>query len=334
MSSKNTSHSLLIGYYGFQNDGDDWLFSQVEKLLKTVDPITQIWSRQGHYYHNPSRKRVSVWRAFWTADRIVLGGGTLFQDSTSWLNVVYYASFCIMARWMNKPVWLIAQGVGPIQGAWSKWWTRWAFQSAEILTFRDQASIDWVNKHLKIDTVQPRLVADLAFYDATFIPTQDSQPTIGLSLRKGLGKKSARLAQTALSYLERSYEGIVADHQEDTLVLDALFPDSPQTSLSQLRASPQLFEGVITMRYHVALWASLNGIPFLAISRDPKLIALASELKQPLCHLDTMTMPDVFEKTLEMFLSSLSSLKDPLEQVVPDLIQRANTLPELLKERV
>ena len=40
------------------------------------------------------------------------------------------------------------------------------------------------------------------------------------------------------------------------------------------------FSLVITDRYHVAIWASRHGIPWVAISSDPKLVDLANEVHQ------------------------------------------------------
>ena len=46
--------------------------------------------------------------------------------------------------------------------------------------------------------------------------------------------------------------------------------DDPSTNIQLL----------ITQRYHSAIWASKFGIPWLAISDDPKLIALADSANQ------------------------------------------------------
>ena len=81
---------------------------------------------------------------------------------------------------------------------------------------------------------------------------------------------------------------------------------------------------VMGMRYHACVWAALNGIPFIAIAYDDKVIALAQELGQP--YLDLRHHhPDA--ELLEMYhitMNGLPDLRTRLRNRVPELCQRAN----------
>ena len=77
------------------------------------------------------------------------------------------------------------------------------------------------------------------------------------------------------------------------------------------------------MRYHVCVWASLKGIPFLALAYDDKVKNLAIELKQEyvdlrLPHLSKQIFLDKYNRMND----SYSLFQKEMHYIVPQFINR------------
>ena len=113
---------LLCGYYGEHNLGDDALLQvlvsslpEPQQLLITArDPAPVLALAPSAQTVNRRSLRLCL-RAALRADVLVLGGGSLLQDSTSWRSLLYYAALILSARLQGKPVILWAQGLGPLR---------------------------------------------------------------------------------------------------------------------------------------------------------------------------------------------------------------------------
>ena len=88
---------FLIGYYGFGNDGDEWLKQSAIRLIKDEDPCAKISILSGpfptHSNMDSYYSRHQIWRWVWAAlraDYWVWGGGTVFQDFSSYRSFYYY----------------------------------------------------------------------------------------------------------------------------------------------------------------------------------------------------------------------------------------------------
>ena len=321
----------MIGYYGFNNDGDDWLYQKTKALLRTVFPTCQIWSRQGTFFIDPSGKKVSILRAWRSCQQVVLGGGSLFQDKTSIWNVLYYAFFCVFGKWTGKSVLLLSQGVGPLNTRIGRLFAIWAFRSAKHISFRDAVSQKFVKERAQSKDIDTILTSDLTYFQETYAVV-DFHEKIGFSLKKGLCIEEISSLKKVLDRLEDPQIGIVANHREDPLMLDECLPHAETQSLSHLIEEPSSFNVIVTMRYHVGVWASLHGIPFLALSDDPKLITLASDLGQPSFPPSLLVTPDAFQKALDSLKSSRTSLQRCLQKRVPIMIKQTYQLVDRLSE--
>lgn len=76
-----------------------------------------------------------------TADGLISGGGSLMQDQTGMKTIPYYAGVIQIAKWLKKPVFVYAQGMGPINHPLSKFIVRTVFNKVEQITVRDRASL-------------------------------------------------------------------------------------------------------------------------------------------------------------------------------------------------
>lgn len=294
--------SFLIGYYGFGNAGDERLLNRTVVLLKEVYPVSQVCALVSASFKQKSASpfytsrvlgeitycsRRSIGRllqAFWRCDQVVFGGGGIFQDATSFRSLVYYAALVFLARLFGKKVVLVAQGIGPFQRRGSVRVMQWVCRCVTLCSVRDEASqalLIWLG--MPADKVS--VTADLAYYREKLVaPSLEKAPLVGLSFRASNPELMAALWP------------VLAGMPEDFLFLDLQDKQDQHTLSDQLEdklvgiiPSGQIFErkgesslldtyrcqAVIAMRYHACVWASLQGIPFLALAYDDKVKALA-----------------------------------------------------------
>lgn len=89
---------LLCGYYGEHNLGDDALLEALlEQLPADCEPVVTAFDEQEvatrHRVRTSARRSLAAVRAaLERCDALVLGGGSLLQDSTSFRSLLYYAA--------------------------------------------------------------------------------------------------------------------------------------------------------------------------------------------------------------------------------------------------
>ena len=138
---------LLCGYYGEHNLGDDALLAT---LLAQLPPpcrpvVTAGDERQvGEQFGVatcPRSKPIRLLLALLCARALVLGGGSLLQDSTSRRSLLYYVALILAARLLGRPVLLWGQGLGPLNARTSRLLARLSLRLAQGVTWRDDSSV-------------------------------------------------------------------------------------------------------------------------------------------------------------------------------------------------
>ena len=137
---------LLCGYYGEHNLGDDAL---LEVLLSQLpagwEPLVTardqaMVQRRFGVATTDRRSLAGVLRALAGCDALVLGGGSLLQDSTSFKSLLYYTALIGAARLQGKAVGLWGQGLGPLRRRRSRQLVRLLLPLAGAISWRDPAS--------------------------------------------------------------------------------------------------------------------------------------------------------------------------------------------------
>lgn len=122
-SIQKEAETLLVGYYGFSNLGDDALLhSAIERAER------EFGGRVGAFTNKPKRCRrhfalgcysrfmpFSLISRILRCDRVIFGGGTLFQDRTSLRSLIYYLFVLRFAQLLKKDTLLYANGFGEIK---------------------------------------------------------------------------------------------------------------------------------------------------------------------------------------------------------------------------
>ena len=119
---------LVSGYIGFQNFGDDAIFGLLVKYLKrnncnvtalSGDPRATQRMFKVNALHYTNFLQI-LWGII-DSNVLISGGGSLLQNSTSSLSLLYYLGIIFLAKLLGTKVIIFAQGIGPIYG---KWWQR------------------------------------------------------------------------------------------------------------------------------------------------------------------------------------------------------------------
>ncbi len=161
---------LLLGYYGFKNSGDDaLLLSIIQQLKKTRDSLSL-----GVLSYNPEEtKRLfgidavnrnnifAVLKAIISSKMLLVGGGTLIQDSTSTKSLIYYLAVIKLAQVFNKKVMLYANGIGPIKEE-NKKITKRIINKVDVITLREELSLEELKK-IGVDKPKIIVTADSVF---------------------------------------------------------------------------------------------------------------------------------------------------------------------------
>ena len=294
---------LLCGYYGEHNLGDDAL---LEVLLAQIPWGSAVvitardeqLVRQRHGVATVQRRSLrAVLVALAHCRALVLGGGSLLQDSTSFKSLLYYGALITAARVQGKPVVLWGQGLGPLHRRRSRWLVRLLLPLATAICWRDPASAA-----LAASLGRRAPVAADPVWASQAVPWHGQGGPIVVCLRPTpqLGAKEwpvylealAALADTAdrpvlwLPFHGDQDQTLLTDLQRAGLLPETLRARSRQVQVLTPAEAKEVFATaglVIAMRLHGLILAAVSGAPTAALSYDPKVEAAAQALGCP-CH--------------------------------------------------
>ena len=326
--SASSPQVLLCGYYGEHNLGDDAL---LEVLLSQLPPgwrplvcaaDQEQVQRRFSVATTDRRQLGGVLRALSGCDGLVLGGGSLLQDATSFASLVYYGLLIAAARLQGKPVALWGQGLGPLHRRRSRLLVRALLGQVQAISWRDPASAA-----LAAGWGIAAPVAGDPVWALPPRPWQGSGGAIVLCWRPVSQLEGeawlpylealAALAQQNgrevlwLPFHQEQDRGLLDTLSRQGLVPPALAARSREVEVEDPAAALALFAGaslVLAMRLHGLILAALTGAPCAALSYDPKVAAAAAAIGCPLQELhqpvDANTLLRTWQATLEVPPSS------------------------------
>ena len=295
--------ALLCGYYGEHNIGDDALLQVLlQQLPEGWQPLVTAHDRKqvGDRFRVETverRRLAAVLRALAGCDALVLGGGSLLQDSTSFRSLLYYGALILSARSRGKPVLLWGQGLGPLRRRRSRLIARLLLAQARAISWRDPASArlaaGWgITASVGSDPVWslPRGHWRGGEGPLLLCWRQVEQLEAGgwPPLLQALDVLAERLDRPVhwLPFHREQDSGLLEHLQARGLVPERLLRRSRSVAASDPEQAMALFGGaslVLAMRLHGLVLAALAGSPCVALSYDPKVAAAAQALGCP-CH--------------------------------------------------
>ncbi|WP_187254547.1 polysaccharide pyruvyl transferase CsaB [Alkalicoccus halolimnae] len=327
---------VLSGYYGFDNAGDEAILRSIIELIRKEEKETAIFVLSNNPQQTEERfgvNAVNRWNVkelfavLRGADRLISGGGSLFQDSTGLGSVVYYSAVIWAAKVMRVPVSVFAQGIGPLLMKKSRFLTAKSIKQADKISVRDEASrklLREIGVKKKV-TLVPDPVLSLendystASAEASYISVsirdwkdgkdhlQKVAETLDMLMEAGEkiilvpmhGEEDAKAAAQVISYMDASeYDGAAIFEYE------ASFEEKMQVIAES--------KFLIGMRLHALVFAAVSSVPFAAVSYDPKIDAFALLCGQePACHIEdsSWTANDLYNKINYTFQTKNEFLK-------------------------
>ena len=323
---------LLCGYYGEHNIGDDALLQALLGALPaeakpciTAADQQQVQQRFGVTTCDRRRLR-STLSALADCDGLILGGGSLLQDSTSWRSLLYYAALILTARLQRKPVILWAQGLGPLRRSRSRFLIGRLLPLVAAASWRDRQSAALAQQLAGASRAADPVGADpvwtlppihwrgrggpivLAWRSSSLLTEADWRV-----LLKALAELAERNDRSVLwlPLHDAQDAGLLQRLQEQGLLPDALATRSREIRLQrpeELMAQASAAGLVVAMRLHGLILAARAGAPVAALSYDPKVEAAAAMAGIPCSTLGAL--PDL-DGLLEQWQSQVDQPADP-----------------------
>ncbi|MBR8830441.1 MAG: hypothetical protein N5P05_000088 [Chroococcopsis gigantea SAG 12.99] len=289
--------AVICGYYGKGNGGDEALLVTLLQMLPPgVTPIVlsnnpALTSQSYSVETCGSRDWPMVWKTFKSADVFIWGGGSLMQDVTGRLSPAYYAGLMTLAQRLGLKTIAWAQGIGPLEHSLTRWATRTTLQECTAVSVRDYASAELVaNWNIKA------IIAPDPVWALESKPIQGlwdlPAPRIAVNLRPHSSLTPSRLGAIgeALKDLQKATGAFILlvpfQLSQDLALAQTLSGYLPGGSyeiikLKDPRQLKGLFRGVemtIGMRYHSLIMAAAEDCRCFALSYDPKVSRLMTEV--------------------------------------------------------
>lgn len=291
--------AIVCGYYGQGNGGDEALLvSLLQMLPSRVQPFVlsgnpQQTKKAYQVDSLPRKQAFAIVKAMNASDWFIWGGGSLMQDVTSISSPFYYAGLMGLAQQRGLKTIAWAQGIGPLQYPWSRWLTRQVLTGADAVSVRDSTSAQ------KLAQWQiPALIAPDPVWALQEQPVKGlwdyPAPRVAVCLRPHPQLTAQKLSAVteALNQFQRATNTFIllvpfqarTDEKIAAAIAAGLVGQHQTIYLSDPRQLKGLFRGVemtIGMRYHSLIMAAAQECRCWAISYDPKVDRLMSELKLP-----------------------------------------------------
>ena len=290
----------VSGYYGFDNFGDEAILACIVDHLRSrgsnVAVISNNPKKTSAMFQVFSVKNFNILAVFAllaNSDVLISGGGSLLQDVTSFKSLLYYSLVIKMAQLLGKKVIIFAQGIGPLQKERSEKIVRGLLEKADLITVRDEKSLERVKKWgLKATLVNdPVFSLDLPKHEA-------DSGIIGVQLRDCKTMNDIllnRLADKIVSEFPDKKIELYAFQKSVDLKICKMFEKmlklrNPEIQTEILHSLSQIdfiikiskLDYMIAMRFHAVLVALKCGVKTLAINYDTKVMKLAYEALIPI----------------------------------------------------
>ncbi len=361
---KKTVTAVISGYYGYDNLGDDAILCAIGRQLEQTKPPVRlvVLSRQPKqtaqkfgFRAVPRFSPLKVFGALRRCDVLISGGGSLLQDRTSTRSLLYYLAVIRLAQRLKKPVFLYANGIGPLNHKGNRRRVCRVLERCDRITLRDADSLEEL-RALGITRPDLTVTADPAFtlqpvaeaaarrrLRALGIP--EGQPLVGISVRRSAGMNRAAPAFAGLcDRLSRELgygvvllvmqepgdrqvsQEIQSRMQEPSYLLST--PNEPETMLGVIGC----MELIVSMRLHTIVFAAKERVPAVGCVYDPKVEAFLRMLDMPDCGRPEELTADQAMETIRELLDHLEEKRRQLDRTVCEMERQTQDTDRLLLE--
>lgn len=285
---------LISGYIGFSNFGDDVIFAMLTRHLKAkgfevcaLSANPKKTKKQFKVNSANFKNPIEIISEIAKCDYLISGGGSLLQNATSNLSLLYYILIILFAKLMFKKVIIFAQGIGPITGGFWIGLTKFTLSLCNLVTVRDSQSYKLLGKW----KIKSRLVEDPA-WDIPVLPRED-KGYVGVQLRE-FSNMHPDFIKMLVKYIGLYFSDrriiIFSFQNPQDLKICYEFEKELKTQWPQMRheiRTDNSIKSIVTgfsnlkylfaMRFHACLLGLKYGIPVFALPYDIKVEYLCRE---------------------------------------------------------
>lgn len=303
---------LLCGYYGMGNLGDELLAFSAISLLKncglTESDIAMLSGNPEETFkthHVTSFDRwnaLTVLKALLSSETLLMGGGGIFQDTTSIRSPWYYWGIMRAARLCGCRVWAVGQSVGPLNRRGSRLAARSAYRCCSIVSVRDKSSADFLKGNC--------ILSDDLVLAVPRRKTSDLQPEYFLiNLRRtksGLEYKAAEAAAALRMPAGIKRVGIAFDRDDEVFMKELSddgiisFDEFFTPQIGNLREIFSKASGAFGMRLHFGVLCLRYEVPCTLVPYAPKVADFASRWGAEVWQSGEIEMPKKWKFSSEL----------------------------------
>jgi polysaccharide pyruvyl transferase CsaB len=293
-------NTVIAGYYGFGNAGDELILYALVQKIRRDDPEAVITvlsadppgTAQSFGIRAVDRRRPWQWiPSLIEADRFILGGGGLLQESTGPWNYFYYLTLLVVAKMFGCTTDIISIGVDPIVKPWNRFWTRFVLHHwTDHVTVRDEVSRRALTEsgvHCRID-----IARDPVLELSASAPPENR---VGMALAVSRLDSESQWAQKIAAFCNRLAETecrpidllVLFPAEDEALAREVAHLSSAvhnvrvcNNPLDLLTWIPQ-YRIIGGTRFHALVVAAVNQIPFFGWGTQNKAISLCKEFNRP-----------------------------------------------------
>ena len=332
---------LISGYYGFYNIGDEAILKSIIVALRNEDPNIDIIVLSNDVEYTKSTYKVNainrwklndIYKELLKCDGLISGGGSLFQDVTSSRSILYYTGIIWLARLAKKPIFIYAQGVGPIEKKNNRRIVGRFFNKVDYITLRDKDSkvlLNSIGVRKDIDIVpDPVMGFNIENYEFELPKYYINDDYITVSIRdwkKNNSEFQKNIALTCDKIVESGINVVFVpmhgkyDETVSKQVASLMRHNSTVLSKDLTMEEKMMYikgsKLMIGMRLHALIFAATVGTPMIGISYDPKIDSYLKLVDQPCIGNtdDDINSDELTQKSLHI-ISNYESIKEKLEQ--------------------
>jgi len=291
--------TCLLGYYGFGNLGDELLLLACIKILNERGienkNIIVLSNNPEETRKNFNVESVNRWKIFEVvkalrkSKNLILGGGGLFQDSTSIKSCVYYWGVVRLAKLFKLKIFALGQSIGPLNSKLAKFLTRNALRLCDKVQVRDENSFK-IAKDFNCKNLEPGQDLVLKLGEGSQgleVRDEGLKPLILVNLRpyKNLEKFVEIIAPKVKNFNGKKIGAALSVEDEEILIENKEILGLDEIKLlKNFDDAQKLFSqasSAVGMRLHFGVLAKIFGLPVTLMPYDVKVSEFARQHKIP-----------------------------------------------------
>ncbi len=349
--------AVLMGYYGFNNSGDETLlYSMIKNLKEKKDDVRLLIlskvpkeTEKAYGVYSINRYHlIAAKRELKRSHLFIFGGGSLIQDVTSSKSLWYYLKILKLALGAKIPVMLYANGIGPVNKKKNRQNVAKVLNKVDLITLRDEQSLEEIKK------MGVRTNALVTADPALSMKGVESDVAKELILNENIPNDRKLLGISIRSWNECSNEfwnefscgmdEICEKYNLTPVLIPLKHPDDFEISKEiqkKLKTKSYVLKNkynaeeivgiigecelVIGMRLHSIIYAAAKKVPAIGIAYDPKVSGFVD-------YLGTSKKVEIKGFTEEILIKEADAIMENAETIKEGLTKKINEFKEKTEE--